>query len=64
MEKLLEKAGSSKYKLVILAARRALDLSGGAPRLVEVSLKTKPSLVALEEIAQGKISYRLKKSGK
>jgi len=63
MEQLSGKVGS-KYKLVILAARRALEISEGAPKLVEVSLKTKPSLVALEEIAQGKIFYRLKKSSK
>lgn len=62
-EKLLERTGSV-YKLVILAAKRALELSGGAPKLVEADLKEKPAVVALREIAQGKVSFRPKKQGK
>lgn len=63
IEQLLEKVGSL-YKLVILAARRALELNEGAPRLIETDPKKKPSVVALEEIAEGKISARPKKQGK
>ena len=64
-EKLIERVGSSKYKLVILAARRALELSEGSPRLIEVTnQKMKPSIVALREIIEGKIAYRVKKQGK
>lgn len=44
----------SIYKLVVLAAKRAVELNGGAPRLVETE-QEKASSVALEEIAQGKI---------
>ena len=44
----------SIYKLVVLAAKRAVELNGGAPRLVETK-QEKASSVALEEIAQGKI---------
>ncbi len=61
VEKLSE-ITKSKYRLVILAARRALELSEGAPRLIETDPKKKPALVALEEIAQGKIGFRMKKS--
>ena len=59
IEPLLEKIGSI-YKLVIVAARRALELNDGAPRLVETDPKRKPSTVALEEIAAGKVSVRAK----
>ena len=62
-EKLLEKI-NSVYKLVIIASRRALELSEGAPRLVEMDSKKKPALVALQEIAQGKISFKIKESKK
>ena len=57
LEPLLAKIGSI-YKLVTLAARRALELNDGAPRLIETELKHKPSTVALEEIAAGKVALR------
>ena len=59
IEPLLEKVGSV-YKLVIVAARRALELNEGAPRLVETDPKRKPSTVALEEVAAAKVSLRAK----
>ena len=58
-EPLLDKVNGI-YKLVILAARRALELIAGAPRLVEVDPRHKPSTVALEEIAAGKVACRAK----
>lgn len=61
MEKLLEKTGSL-YKLVILAARRALEIANGSPRLVEAGVKEKPAVVALREIAQGKVRLKAGKS--
>jgi|GEM_PF-346600 len=61
VEKLLEKAGSV-YKLVIVAAKRAMELSEGSPRLVAAGAKEKPALVALREVAEGKIGVRIKKS--
>jgi DNA-directed RNA polymerase omega subunit len=63
MERLLEKTGSM-YKLVILAARRALELNDGAPRLIETDSRKKSALIALEEIAAEKVTFRLKKRGK
>ena len=62
IEKLLERCGGSIYKLVILAAKRALEISDGAPRLVEMSVKEKPALVALREIFEGRIGMKIKKS--
>lgn len=44
----------SIYKLVVVAAKRAKELSEGAPKLVETEHK-KVSSVALEEIRQGKV---------
>ena len=61
-EELLDKVGSI-YKLVILAARRAIELSDGAQKLVQTKL-TKPTMVALEEIRQGKVSYKVKEKEK
>ena len=58
MEDLINKTGSL-YKLVILAARRAIELNSGAGRLVDVSPTLKLSTVALEEIRQGKVKLRL-----
>ena len=63
VEKMVNKMGSV-YKLVIIAAKRALELSEGSPRLVEAGAKEKPALVALREIAAGKVSLRLKKPSK
>ena len=64
VEKLYERTGSM-YKLVIIAAKRALELSEGSPKLVEgIGGKEKPAVTALREIAAGRVGYRLKKQGK
>ena len=62
IEQLLDKADNSIYKLVMLAARRTLEIAEGQPRLAGVRSALKPSSIALEEIAQGRV--RLKKSSK
>ena len=61
IEKLLERSGFI-YKLVIVAAKRALEISEGSPKLVETSPKEKPALVALREISEGKVGIKVKKS--
>jgi DNA-directed RNA polymerase omega subunit len=55
IEKLLDKADNSMYKLVMLAAKRTLELVEGQPNLVSGNSSLKPSNVALEEIAKGKV---------
>ena len=50
----LLKTEESHYKLVLLAARRANELSKGNPPLIVTKTK-KPGIVALEEIAKGKV---------
>lgn len=56
---LLDQTGSA-YKLVIIASRRAIELSEGAAKLVDSPPKTKAMNVALDEIAAGKITYKIK----
>jgi DNA-directed RNA polymerase subunit omega len=46
----------SNYRYVLVAARRARQLSGGAPPLVATTAR-KPSKIAQEEIDAGKIQY-------
>ena len=58
VEKLLDKSCNSVYKLVILASNRALEIAEGQPKLVEAHASVKPSTVALQEVAEGKIKCR------
>jgi DNA-directed RNA polymerase omega subunit len=58
LEKLLDKSCDSVYKLVILASKRALEIAEGQPKLVYANSSTKPSTVALHEIAGGKVKCK------
>jgi DNA-directed RNA polymerase subunit omega len=50
----------SKYRLIILAAKRSKQLQRGArPRIDIDPLKHKPTRIALEEVVQGKIQFHL-----
>lgn len=49
----------SNYRYVLVAARRARQLAGGAPPLVETSAR-KACRIAREEIAAGKVQYSIK----
>ena len=62
LENLLDKCEGSVYKLVIVAAKRALELAEGLPKLIEVNPAIKPSTVALMEIAAGKVFVKKVKS--
>jgi len=48
----------SKYRLVIVAAKRAKQLNRGAAPLVQVR-NVKPTYQALEEVATGKLGYEM-----
>ena len=63
VEDLLDKV-DSRYKLVILASRRAGELNNGGQRLIDISPKAKISTIALEEIREGRITYKEAKEGK
>ena len=58
LEKSLDKV-PNRYLLVVLAAKRARQLNRGAQPQLETKQK-KPTSVALEEIADSRIAYRVK----
>lgn len=60
MDEVLAKV--DKYTLAVLVAKRARELVEGAATYVD-SASTKPVTLALEEIAQGEITYERTKAG-
>lgn len=63
MEDLMKKVGS-RYKLVVLASMRTMELNDGKEKLVEITPNTRLAIIALKEIQEGKISYKEKKEEK
>ncbi len=59
VEEWLGKTGSV-YKLAVLTALRAIELSEGAARLVDAKQEEKTINIALREIRAGKISFKPK----
>ena len=59
IEKLLPRASNSIYKLVRLAANRAIELAEGKPRLIKETSSDKATTIALEEILHGKVEIKL-----
>jgi len=50
----------SKYRLIILAAKRSKQLQRGArPRIEIDALKHKPTRIALEEVIQGRVKFHM-----
>jgi DNA-directed RNA polymerase omega subunit len=50
----------SKYRMIIVAAKRSKQLQRGArPRIDIDPLKHKPTRIALEEVQQGKIGFEI-----
>ena len=50
----------SKYRLILVAAQRSKQLQRGArPRVEMDSLRHKPTRIALEEVARGKVHFTL-----
>jgi DNA-directed RNA polymerase omega subunit len=55
----------SKYRLIILAAKRSKQLQRGArPRIDIDAQKHKPTRIALEEVMRGKVHFDIKESDK
>jgi DNA-directed RNA polymerase subunit omega len=51
----------SKYRLIILAAKRSKQLQRGArPRIDIDTLKHKNTRIALEEVMQGRVNFSVK----
>jgi len=61
LDTLMEKV-DCKYTLVVFAAKRAREIMSGDAPLVDSKSK-KPVTIAMEEIAQGKITYQRMKTG-
>ncbi|HLN98759.1 MAG TPA: DNA-directed RNA polymerase subunit omega [Pyrinomonadaceae bacterium] len=54
----------SKYRLIILAAKRSKQLQRGArPRIDIDSVKHKNTRIALEEVMQGRVNFSVTKDG-
>ena len=50
----------SKYRLIIVAAKRSKQLQRGARPRIEIDpQKHKPTRIALEEVQQGKIDFEI-----
>ncbi|MSR77343.1 MAG: DNA-directed RNA polymerase subunit omega [Candidatus Omnitrophica bacterium] len=63
-EKLIKGDKTSVFKIVLAAAARANELAQGAQPLIQCESK-KVSTIALQEIAEGKVSYdEIKSKGK
>ena len=61
LDVLLEKV-DSKYTLVVMASKRAREIMNGKNPMVSSS-SNKPVTIALEEIANRKITYKRTKTG-
>lgn len=63
LEKLVSEKTPSFYRLVLTAAARANELTQGAQPFVKSESK-KAAVIALQEIAAGKVAYQEVKAGK
>jgi DNA-directed RNA polymerase subunit omega len=54
----------SKYRLIILAAKRSKQLQRGAQPRIEIDAqKHKATRIALEEVIRGQVSFNIKENG-
>jgi DNA-directed RNA polymerase omega subunit len=54
----------SKYRLIILAAKRSKQLQRGARPRIEIDpVKHKPTRIALEEVIRGKVNFTVTEEG-
>ena len=55
----------SKYRLIILAAKRSKQLQRGARPRIEIDpVKHKPTRIALEEVIRGKVNFKVTEEDK
>jgi len=67
IERTLEPADApevdSKYRLIILAAKRSKQLQRGAQPRIEIDpQKHKPTRIALEEVIRGRVRFSIRQS--
>ena len=54
----------SKYRMIILAAKRSKQLQRGASPRIEIDpQKHKPTRIALEEVMRGRVQFDIKEDG-
>jgi len=53
----------NRFELVLLASRRARQLANGQAPLVESNSNDKPTVLALREIAAGKVDMKVVEAG-
>jgi DNA-directed RNA polymerase omega subunit len=54
----------SKYRMIILAAKRSKQLQRGASPRIEIDpQKHKPTRIALEEVMRGRVQFDIKPDG-
>ena len=54
----------SKYRLIILAAKRSKQLQRGAQPRIEIDpQKHKPTRIALEEVIRGRVRFSINEDG-
>ena len=54
----------SKYRMIILAAKRSKQLQRGASPRIEIDpQKHKPTRIALEEVMRGRVHFDIKEDG-
>jgi DNA-directed RNA polymerase omega subunit len=55
----------SKYRLIILAAKRSKQLQRGATPRIEIDpQKHKPTRIALEEVIRGRVKFTIRDDGR
>jgi len=55
----------SKYRLIILAAKRSKQLQRGAHPRIEIDpQKHKPTRIALEEVIRGRVNFTIRDDGR
>ncbi len=57
VDDLIKNTRGSRYKLAILVARRAIELSSGSPKLIEGSPGNSLS-IAIQEVKEGKVRLK------
>jgi DNA-directed RNA polymerase subunit omega len=60
LDKLLDKV-ENRYQLVLIAAKRARELASGAPTLLKREEKSKPTTIALQELANNCLEHKIEK---
>lgn len=55
----MKNCSNSIYKLAIITAKRAQELSQGASPLMESPIGEKPTVTALREIVNSKVGYKV-----